>query len=62
MSSRQTLFSDVCGTMDELKWLLYEEYDRVASNPSGFLEPLLNPVLPAGSIGESCLDLGGLRE
>ena len=45
MISGQTSFSDVCGTMDELKRLLREEYDKVSSKPSGTLNPLLSDAL-----------------
>ena len=41
METRQTLFSDVCGTMDELKRLHYEEYQRVLNDPADVLSPLL---------------------
>ncbi len=45
MSSRQTRFSDVCGTMDELKRLVHEEYERVVSDPDGRVTPLLEDAL-----------------
>jgi hypothetical protein len=45
MKSHQTRFSDVCGTMDELKRLLYEEYEKAASKPKDFIEPLLEDAL-----------------
>jgi len=45
MGSRQTRFSDVCGTMDELKRLVHEEYERVVSDPAGTLGPLLDDAL-----------------
>jgi len=45
ISTRQTRFSDVCGTMDELKRLLYEEYDHVASDPDTTAKPLLDDAL-----------------
>ena len=45
MSSRQTRFSDVCGTMDEMKRLLHEEHERVASDPEGTILPLLADAL-----------------
>jgi hypothetical protein len=45
MNSRQTKFSDVCGTMDELKRLLYEEYEKVSFKPKNFIKPLLEDAL-----------------
>ena len=38
---RRTRFSDVCGTMDELKRLLCEERHKVLADPSGTVKPLL---------------------
>lgn len=37
---RDTRFSDVCGTMDELRRLLAEERESVAGDPASFLGPL----------------------
>ncbi len=45
MESRQTRFSDVCGSMDELKRLLYEEKDKISKNPEVYLKPLIEDVL-----------------
>jgi len=45
MRSRQTLFSDVCGTMDELKRLVHEEPERVVADPQGTIVPLLQDAL-----------------
>lgn len=45
MKYRQTKFSDVCGSMDELKRLLYEEKDKIFKNPKIHLEPLLEDAL-----------------
>ena len=45
MSLRQTLFSDVCGTMDELKRLVHEEPERVAADPEGTIVPLVKDAL-----------------
>lgn len=42
MAARKTSFSDVCGTMDELKRLLHEEHERVVADPVELIEPLLN--------------------
>jgi len=41
VETRQTLFSDVCGTMDELKRLHYEEYERLLQDPAAAIGPLL---------------------
>ena len=41
MVVRKTLFSDVCGTMDELKRRLCKEYQQVCDEPAVMLEPLL---------------------
>ena len=41
MVTRQTHFSDVCGTMDEYKRLHGEEYERVLDDPAALLPPLL---------------------
>lgn len=41
MKTRQTVFGNVCGTMDELQRLHYEEYDHVLENPPAILSPLL---------------------
>ncbi|MCC6444493.1 MAG: hypothetical protein IT210_13690 [Armatimonadetes bacterium] len=38
---RQTQFSDVCGTMDELKRRLYEDYSALSDDPAGGLNSLL---------------------
>jgi len=45
MQYRQTKFSDVCGTMDEFKRLLYEEKEKVFTEPESHLEPLLEDAL-----------------
>jgi len=45
MKYRQTKFSDVCGSMDELKRFLYEEKDKISKNPKAYLEPLLEDAL-----------------
>ena len=42
MLSSQTAFSDVCGTVDEFKRRLHEDYESVASNPTDTLNPLLS--------------------
>ena len=42
MAARKTSFSDVCGTMDELKRLLHEEHERVVAGPVELIEPLLD--------------------
>ena len=41
MVTRQTRFSDVCGTMDELKRLQYEEREQVSTDPMEVVAPLL---------------------
>lgn len=43
--SDQTAFSDVCGTMDELKRLLSEEHAKVSSTPGAAVRPLLSDAL-----------------
>ena len=45
MAFRQTRYSDVCGTTDAFKALLKNEYDRVASDPRGILDPLVEDAL-----------------
>ena len=45
MAFRRTLFSDVCGTMDELRRLLCEEYEHIARDPAGLVNPLLEDAL-----------------
>ena len=45
MTFRQTRFSDVCGTMDEVKRLIHEESERVAANPEGTIVPLVKDAL-----------------
>ena len=45
MQYRQTKFSDVCGTMDEFKRLLYEEKEKIFTEPESHLEPLLEDAL-----------------
>jgi len=45
MEYRQTRFSDVCGTMDELKRLWEEERDKVFKGPENCVEPLLEDAL-----------------
>jgi len=42
MVTRQTRFSDVCGTMDELKRLHYEEFEQVVEDPPSAVMPLLD--------------------
>ena len=42
MVTRQTHFSDVCGTMDEFKRLHGEEYERVLDDHAALLPPLLD--------------------
>ncbi len=42
---RQTRFSDVCGSVDEFKRLLNEEYDRVSSEPGDSLVPLVEDAV-----------------
>ena len=39
MVTRQTRFSDVCGTMDEFKRLHGEEYERVLGRSRGAYSP-----------------------
>ena len=41
MAFRQTRFSDVCGTMDEMKRLLHEEPERPFSDPDTAATPLI---------------------
>ncbi len=41
MVTRQTRFSDVCGAMDELKRLHYEERERADADPLEIVSPLL---------------------
>ena len=41
MTSRQTRFSDVCGTMDELRRLVHEESERSSIEPERVIGPLL---------------------
>lgn len=43
--TRETRFSDVCGTIDELKRLLAEEYERVAADSQGIVDPLLEDTV-----------------
>lgn len=45
MQYRHTKFSDVCGTMDEFKRLLYEEKEEIFKDPESHLEPLLEDGL-----------------
>ena len=45
MAFRQTRYSDVCGTTDAFKTLLRNEYDQVASDPRGILDPLIEDAL-----------------
>lgn len=45
MDSRQTQFSDVCGTIDELKRLLHKQGEKVASNPRDLMGSLLKDTL-----------------
>ena len=45
MRFRETRFSDVCGTTDEFTGLLQSEYEAVASDPEGKLNPLLEDSL-----------------
>jgi len=45
MEYRQTRFSDVCGTMDELKRLWEKERDKVFKSPENYVEPLLEDAL-----------------
>ena len=45
MKSRQTRFSDVCGTMDELKRLHHEEHETVARDPIAVIKPLLEDAM-----------------
>ena len=53
METRQTLFSDVCGTMDELKRLHYEEHPRILEDPADVLNPLLRDAeFMLGSMGD----------
>lgn len=53
METRQTLFSDVCGTMDELKRLHHEENRRLEKDPTGILSPLLRDAeFMLGSMGD----------
>lgn len=63
MSPHQTRFSDVCGTMDELKRLLHEEYERVRSNPAGILTPLLEDALfMLGRMKKRLAEYGDFRQ
>jgi len=43
--TRETKFSDVCGTIDELKRLLAEEYERVAGDSQGIVDPFLEDMV-----------------
>ena len=43
--SRGTRFSDVCGTTDELKWMLVEDYEAVLSDPDATVLPLLDDAV-----------------
>jgi len=45
MEYRQTRFSDVCGTIDELKRLFGEERNKVFKSPENYVEPLLEDAL-----------------
>ena len=45
MKSRQTRFSDVCGTMDELKRLHHEEHETVTRDPIAVIKPLLEDAM-----------------
>jgi len=45
VSLRETSFSDVCGTIDELKRLMHEERERVRASPNTTIEPLLEDAL-----------------
>lgn len=45
MAPRPTRFSDVCGTMDELKRLLREERQRVGADPDATVAPLLEDAV-----------------
>ncbi len=63
MAFRQTLFSDVCGTTDELKKRLYEEYDQVASDPDGTLAGLVDDaVYMVGRMHQRLEEYRSLRE
>lgn len=42
---RQTRFSDVCGTIDEIKRLVHEDRDRTAADPSVAIAPLIEDAL-----------------
>jgi len=45
MAHRSTRFSDVCGSVDELKRLLHEEYKQVTDEPSHTLVPLIDDAV-----------------
>ena len=45
MERRETRFSDVCGTTDELKWMLVEDYEAVVSDPDAAALPLLDDAV-----------------
>lgn len=45
MNSRQTRFSDVCGSIDELKRLLHEQDEKEASNRRDGMDSLLKDAL-----------------
>ena len=45
MLTRQTSFSDVCGTMDALKRLLNQERESVSLEPANTLDPLFSDAL-----------------
>ena len=45
MKSRQTRFSDVCGTMDELKRLHHEEHETVARDTKAVIKNLLEDAM-----------------
>lgn len=62
MKTRQTLFSDVCGTMDELKRLHHEEYDHLLEDPPALVSPLLEDArYMLAHMGERLREYDGYR-
>jgi len=60
---RETRFSDVCGTTDELKWMLVEDFEAVVSDPDGTALPLLDDAVSmVRRMHERLLEYEGFRE
>lgn len=63
MSLRQTLFSDVCGTVDELKHRLGEGHAAAAGDPAERIEPLLaDAEFMAGRMTQRLAEYQDFRE